>query len=96
MAEGLMDAIRALLSGGGGQQKPPVDPNEGIDMERPWDSPVLKAPPGTAMPRPAPSPTPTPAAPMTSTADDALALAQELKRRHDLMKRVLPQEMWNR
>ena len=87
--KGFLDAIMALL---GGSQAPPPDPNEGINVDRPWDSPVLTR--GAQGPTPAPSPTPTPMA-ATSPADDAFAQAQRLARQRELMAKILPEGTWN-
>lgn len=80
-----LDEIKAFL---GLAEKAPVDPNAGVNLERPWDSEILQAPP--PRPYPTPSPTPTP----TTPSEDAFAMAERMARRRELAKKVLPQELW--
>lgn len=78
----LQEIIDALL---GRKPQPPPNPNEGINAERPWDSPVLQtAPvqPQTVQPA-APA-----AAPATSPTDAAWTAAQGAVDRQDLVSKL--------
>lgn len=69
-------------------RKPKQHPKlvKGVDVDRPWDSPVLRpspTPPPSPSPRPSPSPSP------QTPADDAMEQAGKLKKRNNSIEYFL-------
>ena len=88
---GFMARIKAMLMGA---KKPMASPQT-MAEGKPWEDPSL-APPGLQrptgipqMPRPTPSPGP------QSIADDPMSQAIRLMKQRELMKRFIPESMWN-
>ena len=90
--EGFMEKLKMLFGGG---SAPPTEPTpEG----KPWEQPMSGAPPagfhrmpdGSLMRDAAmPSPSPSPMAP-GSVSDDPMALAVELARKREMVKKMVP------
>lgn len=101
MADTLTALIQALLKKKQAQPAPAATPDPDIDPERPWDSPVLRAAVPAVTPTPAPTPAPTPtAAPSPGeqaiNIEEALALAEKIKRQKALAASLIPEQSWNK
>jgi hypothetical protein len=76
------------------KQIPVEGQDTGIDPNRPWDSPVLReAVPPAAPVLAVPPPTPVAQGP---TIEEALALAEKLRKQKAMASALLPEQIWNK
>lgn len=85
-----LEKLKALI-GMSGSQTPPQTPPGGVDPNRPWDSPFLRAAPPVAAPA-APQPSPNVMSPM----EDAIRQAILLEKQRKVASEFLPEQMWNK